>query len=131
MTIQPVVTRDEDRRWETWPEQQVAERGDSAWKTLIGAGPTETNALTLGVSRLPPDGVLPTHRHEAAEVYYVLAGSGAVTIDGERHAIAAGDAVFVPGSAPHSVESTGTADLRMVYVLAADSFEDVIYVFGD
>ena len=131
MTIEPVVVRGADRRWETWPEHQVAERGDSAWKTLISAGETNSTALTLGVSRLPPGGALRRHRHRPPEVYYVLDGVGVVVIDGARHTIGAGDAVFVPGDAPHSVECPGPADLQVLYALAADSFEEVTYIFGE
>jgi quercetin dioxygenase-like cupin family protein len=131
MTRRPEVVRDAERDWETWPSEQVAERGASAWKTLISGGTTASDQLTLGVSRLPPGGVLTTHRHDQAEAYYVLGGAGVVTIDGTPRPIGAGDAVFIPGGAPHAVESTGDADLRVVFVLAADSFDDVDYVFGD
>jgi hypothetical protein len=39
--------------------------------------------------------------------------------------------VFIPGNAVHSVEATGQTDLRVVYVLAADAFEDVEYIFAE
>jgi quercetin dioxygenase-like cupin family protein len=42
-----------------------------------------------------------------------------------------GVAVFIPGNAVHAVEATGDSGVRMAYVLAADSFEDVEYVFGE
>jgi hypothetical protein len=37
----------------------------------------------------------------------------------------------VPGGAVHSRENTGASEPRLAYVLAADSFEEVQYVFED
>jgi mannose-6-phosphate isomerase-like protein (cupin superfamily) len=128
---QPVVVDLADRAWETWPTDEVPERGPSSWKTLISAGTTPSEDLTLGVACLPPGETLPSHRHEQAEVYLVLGGAGVVTVDGARRPLRPGIAVFVPGGAVHSVESTGPDPLRVAYVLAADSFEDVTYVFED
>ena len=120
----------DDREWETWPADQVAQRGDVWWKTLISAGATESSALTLGVGRLVPGAALREHRHEQPEVYLVLEGSGVVTIDGSVRRVDAGAAVFIPGDAPHSIECTGDAELRVAYALAADAFEDVEYAFS-
>jgi mannose-6-phosphate isomerase-like protein (cupin superfamily) len=131
MRVEPVVVNEDDVAWETWPAEKLAERGNSSWRTVISAGRTPSNALTFGVARLPPGGVLQAHRHAQAEVYFVLGGSGVVTVDGDRHVVGVGDAVFLPGGAMHSVVSTGGIDLRVAYILAADSFDDVVYVFGD
>ncbi len=130
MSREPVVVHEDEREWETWPEEQLAERGDARWKTLISAGVTPSESLTLGVARLPPGATLRAHRHEQAEVYLVLEGRGVVTIDGSSRAVGPGASVFIAGNAVHSVESTGEADLRVAYVFAADAFEDVEYVFG-
>jgi quercetin dioxygenase-like cupin family protein len=129
MSAEPVIVQEQDLEWEGWPADQVAERGESEWKTLISGGLTNSEALTVGLSRLPPGGSLRAHRHEQAEVYLVLAGDGVVTIDGEQHQLSAGATVFIPGDAVHAVEATGDADLRVAYVFAADSFDDVEYVF--
>jgi oxalate decarboxylase/phosphoglucose isomerase-like protein (cupin superfamily) len=43
--------------------------------------------------------------------------------------VAAGTTVFIPGSAIHAIGATGDGELRFAYVLAADAFEDVTYVF--
>lgn len=130
MRREPVIVNMDDREWETWPEHQLAQRGDVEWKTLISAGTTESSELSLGVGRLPPGGILREHRHEQAEVYFVLEGSGVLTIDGAARRIEAGAGVFIPGNALHSLECTGDADLRIAYAFATDAFEDVEYVFG-
>jgi quercetin dioxygenase-like cupin family protein len=130
MSPEPVVVQEDDREWESWPEEQIAQRGNAQWKTLISAGFTESQALTLGVARLPPGGTLYAHRHEQPELYLVLDGAGVVTIDGSSRVVGQGASVFIPGNAVHPVQSTGGTDLRVAYVFAADAFEDVEYVFG-
>ena len=131
MSSKPTLVHEDDREWEGWPREQVAQRGDVRWRTLISAGVTPSESLTLGVALLAPGETLRAHRHEQAEVYLVLDGAGIVTIDGAPHALEPGTGVFIPGNAVHSVESTGQTDLRVAYVLAADAFEDVEYVFGE
>jgi mannose-6-phosphate isomerase-like protein (cupin superfamily) len=130
MSAKPVVVHEDEREWEGWREEDVAERGNVLWKTLISADVTPTVALTLGVARVPGGGKLAAHRHEQPEVYLVLDGTGIVTIDGSPSRLSQGASVFIPGGAIHSVRSTGPTDLRFAYVLAADGFEDVTYVFG-
>jgi quercetin dioxygenase-like cupin family protein len=133
MSSEPVVVvmHEHDREWQSWPQEQVAERGNVRWKTLISAGLTRSDSLTLGVAGLSPGETLRAHRHEQAEAYLVLDGAGIVTIDRSAHAVGPGAGVFIAGNAVHSVESTGQTELRVAYVLAADAFEDVEYVFGE
>jgi quercetin dioxygenase-like cupin family protein len=114
--------------WEGWPADQVKQRGDVQWKTLISAGQTDSEALTAGVARLAPNGRLCAHHHAQPEVYVILEGAGVVTIDGVAADVAAGATVFIPGSVVHAIEA-GEAELRFAYVLAADAFTDVTYVF--
>lgn len=115
--------------WESWPQDQLEQRGDVQWKTLISAGLTPSAALTAGVARLAPKGRLRGHHHEQAEIYVILNGSGTVTIDGVTSDVTAGTTVFIPGCAIHAIEATSGGELRFAYVLAADAFEDVTYVF--
>ena len=131
MSAEPVIVHEDDREWQGWPEEQIAERGDVQWRTLISAGVTPSVGLTLGVARVPSGGCLASHRHEQPEVYLVLDGTGVVTIDGSASRVRPGTSVFVPGGALHSVQATGQTDLRFAYVFPADAFEDVRYVFGE
>jgi mannose-6-phosphate isomerase-like protein (cupin superfamily) len=129
MDAGPVVVHEDERAWEGWPEEEVAERGNVVWKTLISGGLTPSRGLTLGVARVPSGGGLSAHRHDQAEVYLVLDGTGVVTVDGSPSRLRPGSSVFIPGGAVHSVQSDGPVDLRFAYVIAADAFEDVTYVF--
>jgi mannose-6-phosphate isomerase-like protein (cupin superfamily) len=129
MSPKPVIVHEEEREWQGWNEEDVPERGTVQWRTLISAGLTPSAGLTLGVARVPRGGGLSAHRHEQAEVYLVLEGTGRVTIDGVPSEVRPGTSVFIPGGAVHAIEATGAEDLRLAYVLAADAFEDVTYRF--
>jgi quercetin dioxygenase-like cupin family protein len=107
--------------WVTWAD----ERGSVTWRTVAGG-----EGLTLGLARIAPGDELREHRHAQAEAYVVIAGEGVVTVDGEAREIAAGSAVHIPGNALHACRNTGADELRFAYVLAADSFDDVEYVFS-
>lgn len=125
----PVVLHEDDVPLESWSEE-ASDR--VAWRTLFSGGRTPTRGLTLGVAELPPGGPPETvaHRHAQIEAYYVLAGEGVVVIDGERHAVRVGSAVFLPGDVQHVAANTGRETLRLLYVFDADSFDEVQYHFS-
>ena len=127
----PVVVREGDRSWETWPGEEVARKGLVFWKTLISGDVTRSEDLTVGIGRVPPGEVLRGHRHLQTEIYLVLEGTGSVEIGPEKRSVEAGSVVFIPGNAVHSLANTGASDLRFAYVFAADSFDEVEYVFEE
>ena len=126
----PTVVHVDDLAVEGWDDPG---RGSITWRTVFSSERTATAGLTIGVAELAPDGTVGNrlHRHAPAEVYYVIAGEGVVTIDGESTAVRAGSAVFVPGGAEHSLANTGTSTMCLLYTFAVDSFDDVEYAFSD
>lgn len=131
MDREPVVVQESVREWETWPNEEIARKGLVYWKTLVSGDLTNSEALTMGIAKIPPNEALREHRHRQAEIYLVLEGTGSVTSDGKTRPVAAGSAIFIPGNALHYYENTGTSDLRIAYVFAADSFEEIEYVFDE
>jgi mannose-6-phosphate isomerase-like protein (cupin superfamily) len=125
---EPIVRREADCELESWADPV---RGYVAWRTLFSGDRTPTAELTMGVAELPPGAGGPDnpHRHQQAEVYYILAGRGTVWVDGVTREVAAGTAVFIPGNAPHFARNTGVDVLRLLYVFAADAFDAVRYEF--
>ena len=65
-----------------------------------------------------------------AGIYYVLEGSGIVTLDGVEHPVTAGAAVFIPGDCAHGIRNDGAWPLRFLYAFAVDSFGEVEYRFS-
>ena len=65
-----------------------------------------TRSLIMGIVEVDPGCRAPAHRHNCAEVYYVLDGRGEVVSDGVPHAF---DSV-------HTVRNTGDQRLRLLVV---------------
>jgi quercetin dioxygenase-like cupin family protein len=126
---EPVFADERLGEWEGWPAEQVAERGRVQWKTLVSGGVTPTSGLTAGVARIAPGDALRLHRHAQAEIYLMLVGRGRVTVGSSVREVGPGTTVFIPGDAVHGMENAGASELRLHYVLAADAFEDVVYIF--
>ena len=103
-------------------------RGDMRFRNIFGGAPTETD-FTAGVTELEVGGWMGHHRHEPAEIYYVFAGEGVVTIDDEDHPVSAGSAVHIPGNSEHAIRNTGDCPLRLFYAFAVGSFDQIEYHF--
>ena len=121
----PFVVREEHCPLEGWDSPG---RGDVRWRTLLSAGLTPTEALTMGVAEVA-ETTLHLHRHAQPETYYVLSGEGTLQIDGVDHPLAAGTTAFIPGGAWHGAYRIGDEFLKLLYVFATDSFDDVRYEF--
>jgi mannose-6-phosphate isomerase-like protein (cupin superfamily) len=63
------------------------------------------------------------HAHRA-EHWFVVAGTGVVTLDGAERPLAAGDAVDIAAGAAHRIENVGSDDLVFVEVQHGASFEE-------
>lgn len=107
------------------------ERGTVAWWELLGGDRTPTDELTVGLAEVPVGATPPPrgHRHDATEVYVIVAGDGEVHVDGEVHPVTVGSAVWIPEGAEHFAHNTGAEPLRLIYVFARDRFSDVHYEF--
>ncbi len=123
-----VIASAADRKRESFADPT---RGDASWFTFFSGDMTPTSGMSAGVMEVPPNGgTLEPHRHAQAEIYFVWAGEGVLTVDGVATAIAAGTSIFIPGDAEHSVRNEGGATLKIFYVFATDRFADVTYRFS-
>ena len=123
--VEPQVVDEADVEPERWSDPV---RGEVGFRTLLGAAGDDGD-FTAGVAHLEGGGWLGHHRHDPAELYFVLSGAGAVMIDGEEQAVVAGTAVCIPGGREHGIRNTGTAPLRFFYAFAVGSFDEVEYRF--
>jgi quercetin dioxygenase-like cupin family protein len=103
--------------------------GEVTWRTLICADKTPTREFVLGVAEFKQGEKLHAHRHEPAEFYYCMSGSGEVAIEGKFHAVYQGVAVYLPANAEHSV-TAGPNGLSFLYGFAEARFGAIEYQFS-
>jgi gentisate 1,2-dioxygenase len=64
---------------------------------------------------LPPDTSIGIHTHaDDQEYYYIISGSGVMTLDGEKHDVHAGDITVVLPGGQHGLENRSDQDLRII-----------------
>src|SRR5208337_858401 len=92
---QPLVLDEADATLDGWDDPV---KGRIRWRTLFSRPGTPTYGITCGVADLEPGGWLGLHRHAPPEIYYVIAGTGVVTLNGEETPVRAGSAPRGPNS---------------------------------
>ncbi|HEY0099741.1 MAG TPA: cupin domain-containing protein, partial [Pyrinomonadaceae bacterium] len=86
-------------------------------RPLMDRTTSEIELCSLAEEVLPPGASVGRHHHlQTEEVYYLLEGRGRMTVAGESREVAAGDAVFIPRGATHTLANTGDAPLRLLLV---------------
>jgi mannose-6-phosphate isomerase-like protein (cupin superfamily) len=70
---------------------------------------------SLAEARLPPGASTTPHYHPLTEeIYYLLEGSGQMTIGDETRPVAPGDAIAIPPGAVHTITNTGAGTLKFL-----------------
>ena len=126
-SVEPLVIDEAETPKDSWDDPV---RGRLSFRTLFSQGLTPTAAMTCGVTELKPGDWLGLHRHAPAEIYYVFAGAGILSLDGREIPVRAGSAVFIPGMAEHGIRQAGRETLRLFYAFPVDSFDGVEYLFS-
>ena len=101
-----------------------AEEVRSRWYTAHGGGTatmlfdsTELKGiLFLAHAELKPGKELEMHADPYEEIHYVLKGKGLMTVGGDTQPVAAGDAIWIPFSAPHGLVNNGTEECVLLVV---------------
>jgi len=88
-----------------------------------------TDAQSLAEASLEVGQATARHYHAASEeIYFVLKGSGTLEVDGETRTVRPGDAVLIPPGAWHTLENTGTSELRILCACSPPySHEDTFF----
>lgn len=122
----PVVIHAGEGEFEPWIDLAS---GRVRWQTLLSADRTPTNSLTVGITEIEPGNAKEffLHQHAQPEVYYILSGQGVVKISGIENAVQPESLVFIPGDSPHGLCNNGEEVLRLLYVFAVDSLDQVAY----
>ena len=86
---------------------------DKALVTLLARG----EEAFLGLLEMEPQASVPSHRDPTEEYIYILQGRGTMVIDGVRHSVRPGTAIFMPAGAEVSF-TNGDERLRAIQVFA-------------
>lgn len=126
---QTVITRAEERVREEWDDPV---RGSTAFHTLLSSDITPTDSMCAGVAEVAPgSGGARMHRHAEAEIYYILEGTGILTVDGVETVVSKDAVIFIPGDAEHGLRNESGTVLKLFYVFPTGRFSDVVYRFPD
>jgi len=101
----------------------------STIRELLGLPTAPVLNQSLAEATLEPGQATQRHYHAVTEeIYYVVAGSGEMEVDGERRQVGVGDAVLIPHGAWHEIRASGTALLRFLCCCApAYRHEDTFF----
>jgi mannose-6-phosphate isomerase-like protein (cupin superfamily) len=76
-----------------------------------------TIRYSLAHAKVPPGQATKSHKLATTEVYYIIAGSGQMSIDDEMQAVGPGCAVYIPPGAVQFIENTGDEDLLFLCIV--------------
>jgi mannose-6-phosphate isomerase-like protein (cupin superfamily) len=79
---------------------------------LVSALTGSSKNMAITLVEMEPGGIQQVHAHEPEQMYYILEGSGIMTVDDEQRPVQAGDCIFFPSLARHGLENTGGTVLR-------------------
>jgi mannose-6-phosphate isomerase-like protein (cupin superfamily) len=86
-------------------------------RPLVDRTTSEIELCSLAEEVLPAGAAVGRHHHlETEEIYYILEGRGRMTVAGETREVSAGDAVYIPRGATHTLENTGDKPVRLLLV---------------
>jgi mannose-6-phosphate isomerase-like protein (cupin superfamily) len=95
-------------------------------RPLIDRTTSGIEECSLAEEVLPVGAAVGRHHHvETEEIYYILQGTGRMTVGSEVREVEAGDAVFIPRRKTHTLENTGKVPMTILLVCGpAYSYED-------
>lgn len=98
-------------------------------RPLIDRTTSGITNCSLAEETLPPGCAVTPHYHrEIEEVYYVVSGSGAMTVGDETRQVHAGDSIYVPRGQRHSLANNGTEPIKLILVCGpAFFYEDQVF----
>jgi mannose-6-phosphate isomerase-like protein (cupin superfamily) len=89
-------------------------------RPLIDRTTSAIQKCSLAEEVLPVGAAVGRHYHKhTEEIYYILEGSGEMTVGEETSAVSAGDAVYIPADSVHTLKNTGTAPMKIMLVCGA------------
>ncbi|NOX35279.1 MAG: cupin domain-containing protein [Deltaproteobacteria bacterium] len=73
---------------------------------------TGARHITTSLIEMQNGGKQHIHSHDTEQCYYILEGSGKMTVGNETQDVVAGMSIFIPSNEPHGLENTSKSVLR-------------------
>jgi mannose-6-phosphate isomerase-like protein (cupin superfamily) len=75
--------------------------------------------FSLAYATLPPGKTSKTHYlKDSTEIYYILDGTGKITIQHEQKTVSAGQVILIPPNHHQSIENIGSDDLKFLCIVS-------------
>ncbi len=89
-------------------------------RPLMDRTTSSIERCSLAEEILPAGAAIGRHYHvETEEIYYITRGAGRMTIDDEEQDVTAGDCIFIPRGAIHTLKNTGAEAMTILLVCGA------------
>ena len=86
--------------------------------------------LAVGLTIIPPGSQSDKTGHVEGELFYVLEGTGAIEVEGEKAPVSKGTTVFAPPYAIHQLINNSGESLKILWVLCPPGREKAIIEQG-
>ena len=84
----------------------------STIRELLAHRNSSIRKQSLAEARLAPGQSTTPHHHKVTEeIYYILTGTAAMTLEGETRSVGPGDAIAIPPGMVHTIRNTGSSEL--------------------
>lgn len=99
--------------------------GKGKIRPLLDAAHTANRGFYLGTLEADPGAEVPRNTHPgAAEILFVVAGAGELTVGSEKVPFEADEALYIPEGQPHAAKFSGTDKALLVQIFAPAGPED-------
>jgi mannose-6-phosphate isomerase-like protein (cupin superfamily) len=85
---------------------------------------SQAKHLTTTLVQIEPGGEQRVHGHPPEQAYFILEGSGLMTVGTETQEVGPGDCIFIPSEAQHGIRNHGREVLRY-FSAAAPAFDTI------
>jgi len=66
--------------------------------------------------------------HEKTEIYFIVSGEGALTLDNETYDVSQGSLAVIPGGCVHSIQNASNADDLIILTFWMNAEDNEMYI---
>ena len=101
-------------------------------RSILDRTNSSASNQSLAEATLPPGAATDAHRHpRTEEIYYILRGTGQMTVGMEQREVGPGDGILIPPGTRHTIENIGQEPLVFLCCCAPPySHEDTVLGAG-